>query len=161
MKITIGQTISIILFLAALTTLLLNLRKISKWISNVLKHLARKDKKRIAGFEKRDRENTEKFVKMEKAYLERISELEAGNLELERKSRLMDEFPEGYWLIHNNVLHHRETGINYCWNCWNKINGRERRVLQGDEYFVKCNVCGIDTQLKKYPQLPRSSIPDY
>jgi hypothetical protein len=97
------------------------------------------------------------FENQNQKYIKRISELEAKNSELERKARIMDEIPEGCELQHN-ILLERKTNIKYCWNCWNKINGRERRVLEGDEYSVHCRVCGIFTTLKDPPNPPPYSV---
>jgi len=135
----------IIIFLAALTTLLLNLKKISRWLGNIFKRFAQGDKKRITELEKQNQE-----------YVKRIAELEAKNIELEEKTHIIGEVPDDCWFIHGKVLYDKENGTYYCWNCWNKIGGRERRVLDGDEYYVKCNVCGVGTQLKemKLPDIP-------
>lgn len=156
MNITIGQIISIILFLTALTTLLLNLRKISKWLSNIVKYFAQKDKKRIAELEKN---HSGEIDKINKQHLEEIakfqntiSALEAKTCNLERQTQIMDVIPEGCELLHNNVLLDKKTNIKYCWNCWNKINGRERRVLEGNEYAVSCKVCQVHTRLREHPR---------
>lgn len=76
---------------------------------------------------------------------------------LEHESRVMDNIPEGCEIIQNNVLLHKKTGVKYCWNCWNKLHGRERRVLYGNDYVVKCAVCGIATHLNEFP--PDGSVP--
>ena len=61
------------------------------------------------------------------------------------------ELPPSFRRENNNLLI-ASDGTKYCWNCYNKIQGSEFRVLQGNEYHVSCRICGIGTQLKEYPQ---------
>ena len=138
--------------LVSITTLILNLRRIFKWLRiliSILKGCFQKEKKEIIELKNQNQE-----------YIRRISELESQNRELERKTLIMDDVPPDYSLIYNNILLEKKSGIQYCWNCWNKVNGRERRVLEGDEYSVSCRVCGIHTQLKDYPNQPRYAVPE-
>ncbi|MDD5436554.1 MAG: hypothetical protein PHX20_03315 [Candidatus Omnitrophica bacterium] len=109
---------------------------------------------KIKSLETIDRDKTKDFAEKEKTFLKRISDLETKNIELDRKSRIMDEVPDGFWFLHGKVLYDKENGTYYCWNCWNKLVGRERRVLDGDEYYVSCKVCGVGAQLKEYPRPP-------
>ena len=124
---------------------------VKKW----LKDTAQKDKKRISELEK---VHSEEMAKINAEHLDEIanfkktiSALEAKTCNLERQTKIMDTIPKGCWLIEGKVLYDKENGTYYCWNCWNKIVGRERRVLDGNEYYVKCNVCGVGAKLKEYP----------
>lgn len=109
-------------------------------------------RKKISKFFLRDKvkiTELKKEIREKNWTIEKLSDI---NNELERQNKIMDKVPEGCELIHNNILFHKKTGMRYCWNCWNKLKGRERRVLTDNEYSIRCNVCGVSTQLKNPPR---------
>ena len=67
------------------------------------------------------------------------------------------QLPPNFIRKHNNLLI-APNGTMYCWNCYNKQNGGEYRVVSGDEYSVICHVCNIRTELKKFIPPPQ---PEY
>jgi hypothetical protein len=66
------------------------------------------------------------------------------------------DLPPGFARRHNNLLIAPDNTM-YCWNCYNKREGAELRIVSGDEYCVSCNVCNVATELKNYPHPPTSS----
>ena len=122
------------------------------WLWKKLRNIINRNKNKIAQLEKEK-------VDIQRAHSEEMASLKQQISELERKTRAVDEVPEGFEVRQNNLLVDKKTGRMYCWNCWNKIEGRERRVLVGDEYDVECMTCKTYTKIKERP-LPRRTYDD-
>ncbi|MFH1459512.1 MAG: hypothetical protein ABIG64_03970 [Candidatus Omnitrophota bacterium] len=82
---------------------------------------------------------------------------QASNIKLSYISER--ELPVEFKRIKDNILLSPEK-TSYCWNCYNKQEGGEFRVLFGDEYFKQCKVCGIYTRIKTNLKGLRSIEPD-
>lgn len=96
------------------------------------------------------------IIKENKELQDRVLELE-NNVkwsDSKRKENYLEARvpPPGYRIEKNNLLIEEKSGIKYCWNCYNKINGSEFRVLEGNEYSLRCHVCGVSTILRNPPQ---------
>ncbi len=101
-----------------------------------------------------------------KNLLDRVSKLESENAELKRTntqhfySISERELPLHFTRERDNLLVSPD-GTKYCWNCYNKREGGEYRVLNSGRYHATCNVCGISTELERFVPPPQEPTNNY